>query len=114
MQFNNSVVSLRKESYLEPINGWGPSESWRFTDSHGHEHYYDNGYPTLEQKEEEEYWCDFCDEFHSGKSYYVCKECGDKVYPSTKPVVYYRCLQTRYYINDQPVTEEEFKNAGEL
>lgn len=69
-----------------------PNERWTFTDSNGHFHRYNHGYPTLEPVVDESHWCDG----HEGPwnhdpheaidaSHYECTNCREVVEPAFDP-----------------------------
>lgn len=69
-----------------------PNERWTFTDSNGHDHRYDHGYPTLTHVVDASHWCygnegiaphdphEAVDESH-----YECATCGEVVEPKMDP-----------------------------
>lgn len=85
-----------------------PDPSWQFTDVHGHEHYYESGYPTLQRVWEEPYFCSSCREEHQD-SYFVCYICGVEIEPKTRVPFgpKYMPGTVYYFIDDQPATKEE-------
>lgn len=60
-----------------------PDPNWTTTDTQGHEHYYDRGYPTLEWVVAETYWCGMCRDQHEEWEY-RCRKCGEPVRPETR------------------------------
>jgi hypothetical protein len=89
-------------------------ERWRFTDSHGHEHRWHPGndpYPTLRPVYEEPGWCDTCHEVHEDLiDHMECRQCGDTVTPGTTgPGTEMIPGMTSYYLDDQPISPEEFE-----
>lgn len=67
-------------------------DKWRGTDSNGHEHYYERGYPTLDLIVDAEHWCDGREGLYShdphmavDESHYECKLCREVVEPGTLP-----------------------------
>jgi hypothetical protein len=71
-------------------------ESWKATDSNGHEHAYDRSgwppFPTLNEIIDESHWCDGDEGFarhdpheHVDASHFECKICGELVEPGTDP-----------------------------
>jgi hypothetical protein len=69
-----------------------PNERWRHTDSNGHEHRYDHGYPTLEFVVDAEHWCDGTEGFalhdphmHVDEGHYECQECRERIEPKMDP-----------------------------
>lgn len=61
-----------------------PDLNWRYTDERGHEHHYDNGYPTLETVVTGTWWCQDCHEEHA-ETALACRQCGEHITPGTKP-----------------------------
>lgn len=69
-----------------------PDERWRFTDSNGHEHHYDHGYPTLDLVIDREHWCLGNEGLYShdehmavDESHFECKQCREIIEPSQHP-----------------------------
>jgi hypothetical protein len=85
-----------------------PDPAWRYTDEHGHEHYWENGYPTLTRVNEEPYWCEDCNDEHTD-SHFECPICGETVSPgSTGPSGFREFIPglTSYRLNGQPISKE--------
>lgn len=66
--------------------------NWRHTDSNGHEHYYDNGYPTLDYIIDERHWCDGREGLYNhdphwavDEDHFECLTCREMVKPGTLP-----------------------------
>lgn len=64
-------------------------ESWRFTDTQGHEHRYEHGYPTLELVIDAEHWCNGNEGFmrhdpHMAvdEAHYECLICREVIAPA--------------------------------
>lgn len=107
---------------LYSLGGWQlPDEEWYYIDQEGHAHQWNNKIlPTLEliPAVTKEYWCDDCNDMHdeiTEESYYVCKICREVVKPKYKtdngPL--YQMGAISYYIDDIPVTKEEFNYKKE-
>lgn len=69
-----------------------PNECWRATDSQGHEHRWENGYPTLRRVVDESHWCDGHEGMYNhdpheqvDESHYECLLCGEVVKPAMDP-----------------------------
>ena len=69
-----------------------PNERWVFTDSHGHEHRYDKGYPTLDFVVDEQHWCMGNEGLYAhdphwavDESHYECKACRERIRPAVDP-----------------------------
>lgn len=65
-------------------------DKWRFTDAHGHEHYYDHGYPTLDYIIDAEHSCDGSEGWahHDphmvvDESHFECLTCREVIEPAT-------------------------------
>jgi len=41
-----------------PLHGLGPDKNWTFTDINGHDHFYEDGYPTLKEVKKIHYFGD--------------------------------------------------------
>jgi hypothetical protein len=68
---------------------------WRATDSNGHEHRYDHGFPTLSYVVDERHWCDGTEGFMLHEphwavdaDHYECELCGAVVEPGLLPAGY--------------------------
>jgi hypothetical protein len=92
-EFATGQGMLRIERVYTDINMRGPvaDERWRFTDSHGHEHYCQRSedgdpYPTLTYVPGPEYSCGECRDDHEDYdvSHYECKICHETVEPGTR------------------------------
>lgn len=101
------------------------SETWKHTDTAGHEHAYvppahtENSYrfdaegrvwepyPTLIRVSDGWHSCETCDD--GFEDYHLeCRQCGETIWPaSTGPGTEYLSGAVRYEIDGQPVSEEE-------
>ena len=103
-------IQLGVSRDVTPVYTFGssPNKNWRHTDSSGHEHYWDGGYPTLNDIQEEVY-----DEYEHEKYHihirWECKECGEEIHPATRmgETIYVEGSIT-YTLNGEPITEEEY------
>jgi hypothetical protein len=87
-----------------------PDPAWRFTDSHGHEHAWVNEeVPTLRTIVDYEGGDEFPSVWH-----YECVLCGDTVRPGLRAVTErrYALGLTHCYIDDVPVSNEEFERQA--
>jgi len=73
-------------------SGPTPNERWRTTDSNGHEHYYDHGYPTLDEVIDAQHWCNGTEGFalhdphmQIDEWHYECKLCREVIEPDYDP-----------------------------
>lgn len=85
-------------------------KAWRATDSNGHEHYWQDGYPTLEWVVTGGYWCEMHNEDHE-EGEWRCRECGEHVPPGMKhpgPRVITVPTMRRYFVDDREVGKDEF------
>jgi hypothetical protein len=92
-----------------------PDKKWTYTDRHGHEHRWDDGYPTLVVVTEEPYWCPDCHDEHTD-SHYECPLCGEEIAPGLVPAPLYREYipgMTTYYLNDEEISEAEYRRLAE-
>ena len=90
-------------------------KDWRETDSNGHEHYWDSGWPTLEWVVTGVYWCEMHNEEHE-EGEWRCRKCGEHVEPGMRhpgPRVMTVPSVRNYFIDDAPVDEATFKAARE-
>ena len=69
-----------------------PNERWTFTDTAGHEHHYDHGYPTLEFVIDESHWCDGSEGIYNHDpheavdvAHYECLICRELIVPKMDP-----------------------------
>jgi hypothetical protein len=67
-------------------------EAWRATDSHGHAHHWEHGYPTLTHVIDAQHWCDGTEglaghdpHWAVDESHYECSQCREHVVPGTVP-----------------------------
>lgn len=91
-----------------------PDPNWVYTDEHGHEHRYEDGYPTLvrvvDATHVDEYGEEW-DEWH-----FECRECGEHVMPGTvgpSPFREFAPGRRSYYLNDEPISEDRFREIAE-
>lgn len=86
-----------------------PDHSWRYTDRHGHKHYWRDGYPTLARVLDETYWCSDCGDEHT-KSHWECPLCGKHIEPGMIGPSMFRELmpgRTFYWLNGEPISAEQ-------
>lgn len=91
-----------------------PDPNWTFTDLQGHEHRYDDGYPTLVRvvesttvDEDGEEW----DEWH-----FACRACGQHIEPGTTGPSRFREYapgRTQAFLNGEPISKERFEELVE-
>lgn len=74
-------------------------ESWRMTDSNGHEHRYAPGFPTLYEVVDASHWCDGTEGFalhdpheHEDESHYECAQCGEVIEPDTESPIFAKSI----------------------
>ena len=77
-----------------PVSSWHPTSdpTWRATDTRGHEHYYDSGYPTLNFVVDRQHWCEGNEGWMShdphwavDESHYECLQCRETTRPGLRP-----------------------------
>lgn len=99
IQMGVSPWTVSVDRQMVEVTTSGPSwrESWKATDSNGHEHRYDRSggwppFPTLNEIIDEWHWCDGDEgyEHHDpheqvDESHFECKICGDVVAPAMDP-----------------------------
>jgi len=110
--FQAEGSTFRVEQDYEEFTTVGPEadKDWREIDSHGHEHYWDKGWPTLEWVVTGGYWCEMHNEEHE-EGEWRCRECGEHVTPGMRhpgPRVMTVPTVRNYFIDDQPVDAETF------
>jgi hypothetical protein len=84
-------------------------QQWRYMDRTGHEHHWDNGYPTLATVVDETYWCDDCDDEHQ-ISHLECPQCHETITPATVPAPPWREYipgRRSYFLNGEEITQEQ-------
>jgi len=92
-----------------------PDKSWRFTDVNGHEHYWQDGYPTLSHVPDgERYWDDDDGEWYQ-PTRLACSVCGVGVTPRTTVDTFRRMAPglSYYTFNGEPITKERFEEIQE-
>ena len=91
-----------------------PDPNWTYTDQHGHQHRYEDGYPTLMRVVDETYVDEFGDEVEDW--HFECPQCGEHITPGMVGPSMFREFapgRTAYYLNDEPITEERFREIAE-
>jgi hypothetical protein len=108
-----------------------PAKSWRYTDAAGHEHYWQDGYPTLVTVVDsvvEPYWCEDCQEHHDegdeGAWHLECPQCHEEIRPGlTGPSLFREFApgRTSWWLDGQPIDEatarrlyDEARGVGEV
>jgi hypothetical protein len=110
-------MDLRAETERIEVTSSLPyaDKDWTYTDRHGHSHRYDRGYPTLTWVVEYTYWCDTCQDEHD-EGHYECPLCGEHITPGMAgPDRFRRYIpgMTRYYLNDEEISETEYRRLAE-
>lgn len=85
-----------------------PDRNWRYTDAAGHEHRYDDGYPTLVRVGEGPYWCPDCHDEHED-SHWECPICHEEISPAlTGPPPGREFIpgMTEYFLDGEPISKE--------
>lgn len=109
MQLPEGELRVETEQIDVTSNLPRPDKNWRHTDAAGHEHYWDNGYPTLVEVVDDTYWCDDCSDEHT-ESHLECPTCHQSIEPGMVGPPGYREYapgRTSYYFNDEPITKAE-------
>lgn len=114
--FTGDFGELRVETEMIDVTSGlpRPDENWTYTDQHGHEHRYDDGYPTLIQVVDETYWCPDCNDEHE-KTHLECRECGEHINPGLRGPSMFREFipgPRSYYLNDEPISEQRFREIA--
>lgn len=117
MEFRTEVDAIDVTSNVPEAD-----PKWRFVDSHGHEHRWENyeikgglwvegaELPTLRWVTDET-WVDE-DNYEREEGHYECRECGDEVKPGRRmPPAIRRTIpgMRHLYIDGEEVSEETFK-----
>lgn len=106
---NGRTLRIERDVIEVTTNAPRPDEAWHFTDTNGHEHYWRDGWPTLEWIVDESGWCQDCQDEHE-EGHWACRRCGESVDPAMRPASGYREFipgLTTAYIDDIPATAEE-------
>jgi hypothetical protein len=88
-----------------------PDQNWRYTDHQRHEHYWQDGYPTLVEVVDRTYWCPDCADEHTD-THLECPLCHEVIVPGLLPPPMWREFapgRTSYYLDDVEITEAEAK-----
>jgi hypothetical protein len=85
-------------------------KNWRYTDRQGHEHYWDDGYPTLAVIYDAFYWCQDCGVEHAD-THLECPTCQERIVPGTFVEMGRRFVPGRstYRLNGEPITKERYE-----
>jgi hypothetical protein len=92
-----------------------PDQKWRYTDEQGHEHSWQDGYPTLRTVVDDVYWCEGCQDEHE-ETHLECSLCGETIEPGMvgpSPFREFIPGRTSYYLDDEPISEERFRELME-
>jgi hypothetical protein len=108
-EFDNELGRLRIETEVIDVTTNLPTadKNWRYTDQHGHEHYWQDGYPTLRTVVDEVVFDDYDD---YDITHLECLICGEVIKPGLKPPSAFREYipgRTSYYLDSEPISEEE-------
>lgn len=108
-EFGELIV---EREMIEVTSGWPkPDKSWTYTDQQGHEHRYDDGWPTLVTVVERTYWCDECNDEHQD-THLACAICGEEIAPGMKPPSLAREFipgQIRATLNGEQISKEQYE-----
>lgn len=101
----------------EPIEttSYSPTtdKDWTFTDAQGHQHRWDNGYPTLRYVVDEEDYViveDGHPEEYPGSGHYECVTCGEHITPGMKGPSRWCTFEpgsVRYTLDGLEITKDE-------
>jgi len=109
LRFEREMIEVTSMSATKP------DPAWRYTDRKGHEHQWvGDKTPTLVEVEGIGWWCEDCREQHSDY-HLVCARCRERIEPKTFPDtgVKYVAGPTRYYLDDEPITKNEYDHLME-
>lgn len=86
------TLDVRQDYTTVRSENWSVDPSWKFTDSNGHNHWYDRGYVTLTEVTDASHWCDGDEgwqrhdpHLHIDESHYECSQCGEVIEPRLLP-----------------------------
>lgn len=100
--------TLRIERAMVDVTSSAPrvDRAWTHTDEQGHEHRWNDGWPTLRWVVDEP-----ADDEFPAEGHWECAACGENVNPGMRPAPPFRELipagPIDYYLNDEPITEDE-------
>ena len=86
-----------------------PSKTWRYTDHQGHEHYWQDGYPTLRWVVDETYYDeDLGEDVSEGHS--ECAVCGETIVPGSYVDTFRKVIPGRRSakLNGELISEEQY------
>ncbi|MBO0883672.1 MAG: hypothetical protein J2P17_25720 [Mycobacterium sp.] len=102
---------LRVETEIIDVSSGLPRSNphWTYTDQQGHEHRYDNGYPTLARVVDATHRDEDGDEWEEW--HYECPQCRERIEPGTISGMFTETVPGRqsYYLNDEPISKERFE-----
>ncbi len=107
------VLTAETERIETTSLGPRPDPSWSFTDTQGHDHHWDDGYPTLTWVQDQEDYTVVEDgelESYPGWGHYECSICGEEIRPAQRGPSPFRSFMpaaTRYCLDGEPITEDE-------
>ncbi len=88
-----------------------PDKNWTYTDARGHEHRYDDGWPTLVTIVDGTYWCEEHEEEHE-ETHLACAICGEAISPgmvSPPPGREFIPGRTSAWLNGEPISKERYE-----
>lgn len=110
-EYRGSWGTLRIETEMIDVTSAGPrpDKSWRYTDAQGHQHRWDDGWPTLEWFVTERYWCEDCEDGHT-EGEWICLLCEEVIQPGMLGPSMHREYVPGLisaYLNDEPISGDE-------
>jgi hypothetical protein len=105
--------TLRAEVEMIDVTSRGPrpDKAWRYTDAAGHQHFWRDGWPTLEWLVTERYWCEDCQDEHA-EGEWICPLCEEVITPNmVGPSMFKERIPglTSYYLNDEPISGQRYR-----
>jgi hypothetical protein len=88
-----------------------PDRNWTYTDQQGHEHRYDDGWPTLVTVVDRVYWCEGCNDEHQD-THLACAICGEEISPGmVGPSLHREFIPGRMSatLNGDPISKERYE-----
>lgn len=102
------TLRVERATMTVAANAPTPDRSWRHVDANGHEHRWNDGWPTLRWVVDDTYYCESCNDTHA-EGHWECALCGEHVTPGMRTDPFPRVVpvSTDYYLNDERITEAE-------
>jgi len=93
-----------------------PDERWTYTDHHGHEHHWRDGWPTLRWVVDEPEYIDEDGEEYPAEGHYECPFCGEDISPGMRGPSGFREFipgREQWWLNGEPISAERGREIYE-